>query len=346
MVIFGYKRSQMKSNLTLVSSLFLLQGTLTAQTLTQANSAPVPGDAYTVQRGSYVEQGPPGTAQTWDHSDLVSLGATSFAYVTPASTGVSSSFPGSTVALPIPGVPGSYVFYNSASTGLFQLGARQTGTTLFYNNAETLFPFPCSYGTTWTDEFGSNYTSGGQSAVRTGTITGEADGTGTLILPFGTIQNVIRIHVVENSEDVLSSVPYFTYASDHYVYYKPGFHGPIFGIYQTTSATFGTPSEVNYTQWVDGADVSVQDLLNNSIGIDVFPVPATDELNVLFSSQGGAVDLQVMDAQGRIVHHETRAASLGVDRQVLDVHALSSGVYHLRITARNGDQGLRRFVVE
>ncbi|MBL7946664.1 MAG: T9SS type A sorting domain-containing protein [Flavobacteriales bacterium] len=336
----------MKSNVTLVLSFFLLRGALPAQTLTQANSAPVPGDSYTVQRGSYVEQGNAGTSQTWDHSDLVSLGATSFTYVTPASTGVSSSFPGSTVALPVPGIPGSYVFYNSASTGFFQLGARQTGTTLFYNNAETLFPYPCSYGTTWTDDFGSNYTSGGQSAVRTGTINGEADGTGTLILPFGTVENVIRIHVVEFSEDVLSGVPYFTYASDHYVFYKPGFRGPILGIYQTTSATFGTPTEVNYTQWVDGADVSVQDLLDNSIGIDVFPVPATNELNVLFSSQGGAVDFTVMDAQGRIVHQENRGASSGVDRQVLDVRTLSSGVYHLRITARNGDQGLRRFVVE
>lgn len=336
----------MNNNLTLVTSFFLLQGTLTAQTLTQANSAPVPGDSFTVQRGSYVEQGPAGTAQTWDHSDLVSLGASSFAYVTPASTGVASSFPGATVALPVNGVPGSYVFYNSASNGLFQLGARQTGTTLFYNNAETLFPYPCSYGTTWTDEFGSNYTTGGQPAVRTGTITGEADGTGTLILPFGTVSNVIRIHIVENSEDVLSSVPYYTFASDHYVYLKPGFHGPIFGIYQTTSATFGNPAELNYTQWVDAADVSVQDLMKNSIGIDVFPVPANDALNVVFSSQGGAVDLQVMDAQGRIVHQETRAAIIGIDRQVLDVKTLSSGVYHLRILAPNGDQGVRRFVVE
>lgn len=336
----------MNMKFTLVSILVLVHCELDGQTLNQANTGPIPGDTYTVQRGPYAAQGASGNGQTWDHSDLISLGATSFGYVTPASTGVATSFPGSTVALPFPGVPGSYVFYNVTSTGLYQLGARQSGSTLFYNDSEMLIPFPCSFGTTWVDDFTSNYTNGGQPGLRSGFISGEADATGTLILPYGSIQNVIRLHITESSEDYISGVPYFTYDSDHYLYYKPGFHGPIFGIYQTTSSTFGNPTEVNYTQWADADDVSVQDLIENSIGVEVFPIPADDRMTINFSSQGGTIQFDVVDLHGRTIHQETRSASSGLDQHVLDVSRFAPGIYHLRLTNNNGETGIHRLVVE
>lgn len=335
----------MKVNATLVTALVLLHGNLAGQTLDRSNSAPVPGDSYTVQRGDYVIEGPSGTSQTWDHSDLSSLGPSTITYVTPASTGFASSFPGATVAQPITVFTGTYEFYNASDTGLFELGSQSMGNTLFYNNSELLIPFPCSYATTWTDDFSSTYDLSGQPAERTGTISGEADGTGTLIMPFGTVQNVIRVHITESFQSVLDGTPYFDYSSDHYLYYRPGFHYPILGIYQTISSLSGTQQQLDYSQWVDGADVSVQDLLSNSIGIDVFPNPANEELSINFGSAGGAVVFEVIDVHGRKVQEEVRSAVTGVDQQILDVSDLSSGVYHLVISSLNGDRGVRRFVV-
>ncbi len=339
----------MKRPYAFLTGLSLLSATFAyGQTLTQANSAPVPGDSFTVNRGGYVEPGPGGAGQTWDHADLVSTLSVAADYVTPASTGVAGSFPGATVAQAITGVPNSYAFYAASASALVQLGVRQgvNNTTVFYSNPETVLQYPCSLGSEWTDDFSSNYTTGGTPGVRTGVVTGEVDATGNVVLPFGTVANVVRVHINESMADEIDEMPMYEYTSDHYLYYKPGFHLPVLGIYRTVSSTFGSPTEVNYTQWADEADLSVQDLLANSICIELFPVPAQDVLTVIFSSAGGAVELDVFDLHGRSVLQDKRLAVAGVDQHKLAVDALPAGVYLLHMRAANGDRGVRRFVVQ
>jgi len=319
----------------------------TGQTLNNANTSPVPGDVFLVNSSAYTAEGPPGAGQIWDHSDLTSQSSSTLTMVTPASTGFAASFPGATAAQG-QGQPGSFGFLKASATGLESLGARSAASslTMFYSNSQIQLPYPCSYNTTWTDEYSSTYTSNGSPGTRTGTITGEADGYGTLIMPYGTVANVLRVRIMESQLDDFPGLYQVEYSSDHFIYFKPGFHNPLLGIYSITTVLFGAPTTTQYVTWLDGSAVSVDELSSKSIGIDVFPVPARDMISVSFGTEGGQLRVDVLDAQGKLVREESVTASIGIDIHTMDIGNLDAGLYHLRVTTKSGQQGVRRFVVE
>lgn len=318
------------------------------QTLDNGSCTPVPGETLTVNRGAYVGPGPSGMAQTWNHASLTATATNEVEYVTPASTGFGGSFPGSTVAQVEPTQVGTYAYYMGSANGFHQLGIHQSSTssTLFYQNSEKVIPYPCSYGTTWTDDFSCSTTLSGVPVMRSGTVSGTADAFGNLVMPYGTISNVLRLHVTEDYMDDLEDLYQIEYDSEMYMYYKPGVHLPILNITIFTASVDGFPSSNQYTQWISAEDAtSVAELLNNTIGIDVFPNPAQDNIDLVFSSEGGAIQMDVLDVNGRIVLSEgTTNAVMGLDRRSLDIISLPAGIYHVRILAANGQQGVRRFV--
>jgi serine protease len=78
-------------------------------------------------------------------------------------------------------------------------------------------------------------------------------------------------------------------------------------------------------------------------GMDVFPVPANDVLQVrLRNAPAGGLSLTVMDMQGRIA---LRSSMPAADRLVVDISALRPGVYVIEALSQKGLEGRARFVV-
>ncbi len=319
-----------------------------AQTLDNGNTTPVPGETITVNRSAYMTPGSSGASQTWNHSTLTADVTHGVQYVTPASTGFGGSFPGSTVAQIEPTQTGTYAYYMGAANGLHQLGIRQnsTGTTMFYQNSERVVPYPCSYNTTWTDDFSCTAILSGFPMVRSGTVTGSADAYGSLVMPYGTISNVLRLRILEDYMDDIEDLYQIDYLCETYMYYKPGVHLPILNLVTFTSTMMGNTTTTQYSQWISANDaVSIAELLKNSIGVEVFPNPANEAISITFTSEGGATQLDVLDVNGRVVLSDgTTNAMMGLDRRTLDIAALPAGIYHVRVATANGQQGVRRFV--
>jgi hypothetical protein len=68
---------------------------------------------------------------------------------------------------------------------------------------------------------------------------------------------------------------------------------------------------------------------------------------VTFSSTGGTLTLEVLDQTGRMVRTALLTGqAMGIGQHTIDVSGMPAGMYMLRITDANGEQGTKRLVVE
>jgi hypothetical protein len=327
-------------------ALCLPLGMAMAQTLDNGNNTPVAGDQFTYYQSGYMDPGATGASQTWDYSMLSSGASANFTYVTPASTGHAATFPGSTVAADAG--QGNFVFYTGSATGfeLRGLYSATLGDYIVYQNPEQLFAYPCSYNTTWTDQFSANFSSFGTNVARAGTVTGVADGYGTLIMPYGTVTNVLRVKITEDYSDVLSGIGSIDYDFISYNWMRPGTRVPLLTFNDNVTNQLGTPQESQTGLWLDGGAIGMEEALRYAIGVELFPNPASGQVAVVYSSEGGSLRLELIDGTGRLVRSEGVTAAMGIARHDLDLGGLSAGLYQVRVVANNGQMGIQRLVVQ
>jgi hypothetical protein len=91
--------------------------------------------------------------------------------------------------------------------------------------------------------------------------------------------------------------------------------------------------------------VGIEEAMGNAIGIDLFPNPAHDQVSVVYSADGGRLQLELIDGLGRVARAERVTPGTGIGRHDLNAHGLAPGLYHARIQAENGDTGSKRLVV-
>lgn len=334
------------------TSLFIAMGCFgiaQAQTLNNSNSVPLVGNSYTQFSGAYLSPGNAGANQTWDLSSLVQESSTTSEYVTPASTGFGSAFPNTNIASSVPDAE-LYGFYNAASDGLYFAGTRIGGGffDLTYTNTDRQLALPCSFNTSWTDQWSAAVNFFGATGTRSGTTTGLADGFGTLITPFGTFTNVLRVKLNQNFNDNLGALGTINYTQEIYLYYKPGVRIPLASLSTTVTTAAGQPSETETSStWLDASTVGIGENATHAIGMELFPNPANDRVNITFGAPSGDLQVQLIDGNGRVVLHEQLLQQpMGINQVDLPLGSITAGVYLLRITAANGDQGVKRLVIE
>ena len=83
-------------------------------------------------------------------------------------------------------------------------------------------------------------------------------------------------------------------------------------------------------------------ILNHS-AIQIFPNPVLDQLHIrILGDQGGEIQVDLYDSQGRMIHRSEHLSS-GLHR--LDMHALSSGFYMIRIS-QDSKQLFSRIIIK
>jgi len=315
-----------------------------AQSLNQGNNAPVIGEVFIQHRGPYIDPGAPGTGQSWDFSALQATTTLTSTIQAAASTPNGASFPGATVAASAGG--DNYAYMKITSTGLENVGVYGSSTVMAYQNPELLLQYPCALNTTWTDSWSTTFVSGGFPIVRAGTTTGLADGIGTVIMPYGTFNNVLRVKLTQQYSDDIGGMATVDYTCTNHYFYLPGTHMALAQVNYLTATTGGSTQTETYAAWLDASNVGITEAQRHAIGMELFPNPATDQAILVFSSTGGMVALEVTDAMGRLVHSGQVQAHAGIVRHALSLEALSPGLYQVRLIDAAGNQGVQRLVVE
>ncbi len=110
---------------------------------------------------------------------------------------------------------------------------------------------------------------------------------------------------------------------------------------------------VNATRWlvtpgtpaISGGDVRAMEAAQPaSLGMDLYPNPASDRINVRFASdEGTSVGIALFDGTGRMLSERSVGAQDGVNIVPIDVNSLPEGIYMVRLS--NGVETLvERFV--
>lgn len=320
----------------IILSLFTFLGlAATAQTITEANHAPMNGDRLfsTYQCDSTgINPGATGAGQTWDFSAYTphistiktfsTLTSANAAY-NPADVSVSS---GST----------NTNYYRSATTKLNYFGGdlliTSVALNIKYSTPAVVMLYPMSLNSSTT-----SITSGTVNATSpipfsgpfTGTCSVIADATGTLVLPSKTFSNVIR---VVTSQTLVASSLGATVKTLVYDYYSPNdSKAPLFTIDSSfVSSGFGNSAQKVVTLLKDYDVVGVKENQKSTIELTVFPNPTSSFIN--FSTQSlEATKVIALDMTGKTVATEI----MDIGKAKMNIAHLAGGTYLYQVTDKN-----------
>jgi hypothetical protein len=326
----------------LFSTACLCSTSLAQPTLTSADG-PIAGQVFSFVEASYATLPNTGVNQTWDASSASTTGGGDQQWVTVGSTTAGSSFPNATIALV---TPLQEQFIQQTATQRLLIGTFSNGIVTTCSNPSKTMQFPCTYGMNWTDTYQCSYTYQGNTYTNNGTLTANADGYGTLILPYGSIANVLRFSVSEVVSAVVQGVTYVTTSNAQY-YWRPGTATYVAVNVQIAQTINGSPAgsdeEINYL--AEGS-IGMDEALTRMIGVELAPNPAAHSVTVTFGASG-ARRMSLLDVQGRIVRsQELGDQGPGIFQKEMVLAGVAPGVYSVLITDENGQFGMQRLVVE
>ncbi len=310
----------------------LVAGALSAQpTLTQANHAPTIGETFTNVQGTWDGTIPAsGANQTWDFSGLTMSSTQVLEYKAPVNCTAYMDFPGATIGGDADaGATFSYSDYTSTQQENYGYHITSQGVSQFYNNPEVMMVYPFTMGTTNSDYFESTFFSG-VTWYRSGTTTIEAIGYGEVILPTGTISNVLLYKLEQDYQDSSTSLTN-QYQSEIYLWAKPGYHNTVLGL---TKFTFGGNS--SYTSTYD-SNPSLGNSEIESTSLTIFPNPVEDVINLNYSNSADITEVLITNVAGQNVY------SSQYFENKINLEHLIEGIYFIELSVGE-DKVVKKFV--
>jgi Secretion system C-terminal sorting domain len=338
----------MKKISTLIALAFAASPLL-AQFSMSAGDVPQSGDNQYFTRcdTTGISAGSPGTGQTWDFSAVVPQGAgVTVNYGAPSGHPNGATFPGSNL---VQSYVGFYKFFNATTDSLELTGERSVANTPCpYVKTPTLYIYPMNFGYMHSDSATGTYADGFISSVnRKGTYTVEFDGSGTLITPFATYNNVNRIRTLGVFRD--SS---WTGAAEsdvlllRYEWYVQGTRTPRMIVTFTSVSINAGPPQIGKDVWYADQNIGLADG-QGDFGMTVSPNPAKGQASVRYQLPASdEVSLTLLNSAGqtvRVIRDGFQAS--GDNAAQIDLQGLASGLYLIRLQA--GDQAqTSRLVVQ
>lgn len=268
-------------------------------------------ELYFAEMPSGFSAGPAGANRTWNFNSIGNgffLGTQQAVPV--AGTPYASEFPQANYCYTMQSIFSDLpvYYYHSLTPSKYEIfalgyaGATGEGEN-FIQNPRTYIVFPYTYGTVFTDTFQT--TEDPESVSMTATY----DAYGTLTMPFGSFQNVVRQKIEING-------------TVDYVWFNVN---PFYPILQTSFED----EIVGFIQ--DNTVLGVDDR-NLSNAPVVFPNPVGDVLDVLVPTGFGSTTVSVTDLSGKtIISGDFNGSEIR-----MDAGKLNSGVYLVRIANESG----------
>lgn len=204
-----------------------------------------------------------------------------------------------------------------------------------------LISYPCTYSSSHNDYYQSTFFSG-VTWYRTGNISVTANAYGTLILPYGTFTDVIRIKVVENYQDsaYYGGSPDVRYGySEIYFWYKPGIH---LYLMQLVSATYYS-SFVSYGVYMDQNSTGVSEYMATEIDYKIYPNPANTFTNICYNiKEPSYLRISLTDILGQEIEVLVdEMKQKGSYHEIVNLEGIDKGLYFIRMETDGRSQTSR-----
>lgn len=299
---------------------------------------PTVGDVFNYTATDYVNPGDSGANKTWDLSMMASLGPLQKTVVSPSNTPSSSSFPSSNVCI----VTQSYYEYCFANDSCYKSygGYSGNGYPLVFNPAKVSLQYPFNYNTTIT----SNYqwiSPTTNPTILDGTVTVTYDSYGTLILPNGTYNNVVRVHYQDNYSQAQGTYTVDYGAEVSYRWYINGNHLPIASVTIYTSTLQRDITSCNY---INTIITSIhKDDIHTSL-LSLFPNPTKNILNITSVYKQTLKNVEIIDGEGRLVLN--KALDSNMEQAQIDVSEITKGTYVVKVLFIDGSAAYSKVAIE
>lgn len=324
----------MKKNYTFFLFILLISFSGKAQyTITNA-SMPLVGDVD-IQHSctnTLVPLGSGGTGQTWNYAFLnVDWTSYPITFVSMSAVANASLFPTGTIGASN-GSGNANIYENtSAASKVIGYSDPLVSNCFVYSNPVTVFTFPFSYGTTFTDTYSGSYSMG----IFNGTVTTSGHGSGVLLTPGMTFSNVIKVRYSSTETQISGS------AIDNYIGIQDNFYNssskfPLLTVmnYTFTSSTSTMVSIYQGAQINHFAYTGINEI-SETEGISVFPNPiTTNQVNLLFSTATeDDYSGTIYDQLGRTVKNFSVSRQECNEKKVsISLPHLEGGVYFLQLS--------------
>lgn len=261
----------------------------------------------------------------WDFSTLSTQYPTITShYIAPDSTFNAALFPNANLC-DYDSVHATCYYYYADSTRFSYIGTASSNSNHIdeiYLNPQATYRYPLTYNTHYTDSVSEIRVYQNGSSMDSAIIRGKADwnvvGYGTLILPSGTFNNVLKVVITDTQTIQRPPTPnlitrYFTETC----WFYPGIHTPILDTYN------------GGTYYLAGTPTAVNEIVAKKYNVSCFPNPAQENINLRFElKQPGDVSVKVMAANGAVVLNQSEHyGQPGTVTIPLNVNQLPAGVY-------------------
>ena len=287
--------------------------------LTASEQLPV-GSEYTVRAIQNIAavDTTPGTGMIWDHTALVATGANfDVSVLATAASPYGSTFPSSNFCLYEASIP-RYSYFENTPQSMSRIGFWRDQLGI-YSDPQTELVYPVVYNSSNSDTWANN------TVTFPGTYAYTVIGTGSLLLPSGTYDNVLLLRV--ETENV--------FEFDQYVWLSAS-NGAYLLIYNVESL-FGPPSG----QMITSLDVGINE---PSAGLDLrVHAAANGQLAITYRSIADAT-YRILDVSGRLISTGNLGVSMEPRTSLIDVTMLGTGMHLLELMTGNERRSLRFFM--
>lgn len=313
-------------------------------TLTKAFNDPVFGDQFNRKEYDSVGIVPKntGTNQVWNFSGYpqnANVLNTTFTTVATAPNG--ANYVGATI-VEMDGA-GANTYYKSTATGYELVGAENASISYNYTNTAYGWDWPTSYGYSNADTYAGTCASGANTGTSSGSVTTNASGTGTLILPNGmSLTNVLQVTIVNRFALSFQGGAFVLniYAVD-YNYFHASQKFPVL----TVSYSSANGSPLNGKIRLNDLVLTAINDLNSDEPMSLFPNPAKGSFNLkLVNADNQACTVEIMNATGALV----RSVNLENNSEIsetISVSDLAPGMYMVK-TNLSSKISVRKLIVE
>ncbi|MCK4569392.1 MAG: T9SS type A sorting domain-containing protein [Bacteroidales bacterium] len=341
-------------NLYLFLSCLLISGVILAQpTLQYPENAPTIGDISQIQLVS--PQGlshlPIGADVSWDFSQLNNLTAGQITVIDPSDAPAGNEFPTANTALNMNDSIFTYCLIDE--TGFYYLGMQmlvvQNASLTKYTDSRKFMEYPFTYTDVFTDTYKGVITvEMANIEVRVSAISvATADSYGTLILPTGTYNNVLRTTTANEEIDSIfhqgSFMMVMLVSKIEYIWYSASSSTPLFNI-MVSNSTGSLDTCCFYS--TTGAGIIEADSGPLS-KLNVFPNPASEELVVEFTSNGKyETIISIVNQIGQVMlSKEVPQVTRGLISEKIDISKLPSGIYFANVSCSSGKQLTKKLII-
>lgn len=240
-----------------------------AQPVLRTDKLPASGTVYSYHDVLYLKPLPPQANMRWDYTALPSGAVIPYQWSTALLSSGSGSFPTESLVLRIPGEPAQY--YLQSDSSLMLLGSYSDTELLRFDPPIRHVSYPSSIGMKWQDSGVVALSGSGRIALLQVRHTVKADAWGSLTMPYGVIEQVIRLR----SELVLidpkfSDEPVSTEL--RYNWYCDQTPMPLLSVVERSG--WNPPDRI--MRWLDGSWREGEQSLFRPIRLHVFPDPCID----------------------------------------------------------------------